>query len=225
MDTNPVHRSHSARFAAALAVTALLGAFAAGTGTAATVGSSPTCTLSSEASQPFLGFGDSNSYFLASGGAMEGDLASAGWQLSGGAGPALGNEPWYVTSSADSSSLSLPPGSSAISAPVCVTIHDPYFRVFVQSYGSQGAQLQVDALFTGNNGKQMTKRVGYISATGTWTLSDPVKFVNAIQPGPDGLASLSFRFTVVGNATFSLDDLYVDPIKSQDHGGWGGGGW
>ncbi len=154
---------------------------------------------------------------------MESDLTAAGWRLSGGAGLGGGNEPWYVTSPSDSSSLSLPSGSSAISAPVCVTIHDPYFRVFLRSQGNQNAQLQVDALFTGNSGMPMVRKVGYISAVGAWTLSDPIKFVNAIQPGPDGLASLSFRFTVVGDATFSLDDLYIDPIKSQGHDGWGGG--
>jgi hypothetical protein len=183
----------------------------------------------SATSQPFLNWGDSNQYFLAQGGAMESNLTAAGWQLSGAAGLTAGNEPWYVTSSSDGSSLSLPPASSAISAPVCVTIHDPEFRVFTQSQGSQSATLQVDAMFTGNNGRPMIKSLGYLSANGGWALSDPVKFVKAIQPGSDGLASLSFRFTVVGNATFFLDDLYIDPIKSQGAdgypGGWGGGGW
>ena len=232
MYTNRVHRvlhrglPRTGKFAVALAIMALVGAFGAASGTAGTLGSSsPTCTLASDTTQPFLGWGDSNQYFLAPGGAMESDLTAAGWQLSGGAGLAAGNEPWQVTSPADGSSLSLPPGSSAISAPVCVTTHDPYFRVFTQSQGSQTAQIQVDAMFTGNNGQPMVKRVGYIAANGGWALSDPIKFVNAIQPGSDGLASLSFRFTVVGNATFSLDDLYIDPIKSQNGFGWGGGGW
>ena len=222
MTTNRVLRTlhrelpRSGKFALALAIAALVGASEAGSGVAGSLGSSsPTCTLTSATSQPFLNWGDSNQYFLAQGGAMESDLTAAGWQLSGGAGLAAGNEPWNVTSPADSSSLQLPPGSSAISAPVCVTIHDPFFRAFTQSQGSQTGQLQVDALFTGNNGMQMVKRIGYLSANGAWALSSPVSFVNSIQPGQDGLASLSFRFTVVGNATFSLDDLYVDPIKSQ----------
>lgn len=202
---------------------ALVGAFGAGAGVAGTPGSSsPTCTLTSATSQPFSNWGDSNQYFLAQGGSMESDLTAAGWQLSGGAGLAAGNEPWYVTSPTDGSSLQLPPGSSAISAPVCVTIHDPFFRVFTQSFGSPNAQLQVDAMFTGNNGMPMVKRIGYLAANGAWALSDPVKFVNSIQPGQDGLASLSFRFTVVGTATFSLDDLYIDPIKSQGNDNCGG---
>ena len=147
---------------------------------------------------------------------MESDLTKAGWQLSGGAGLAVGNEPWHVTAASDSLSLSLPAGSSAVTAPICVTIHDPFFRVFVQNQGDPNAQLQVDALFTGNNGMPTVKSLSSISAGSSWGLSDPVKFTTAIQPGPDGLASLSFRFTVVGAGSFSLDDLYVDPLKSQD---------
>ena len=194
----------------------LVGAFGAASGVAGTLGSSsPTCTLASGSSQPFLGWNDSNQYFLAQGGSMESDMTAAGWQLSDGAGLNVGDEPWHVTASSDSSSLLLPPGSSAISAPVCVTTHDPYFRVFARNQGDPIAILQVDALFTGNNGQPMTKRVGSISAGSGWALSDPVKFANAISPGKDGLASLSFRFTVVGNGSFSLDDLYVDPLKSQ----------
>jgi len=222
MTTNRVHRvlhrghPRAGKFAVVLAVVALVGAVGAGSGAAGSLGSSsPTCTPTSATSQPFLTWGDSNQYFLAQGGAMESDLTAAGWQLSGGAGLVAGNEPWNVSSPTDGSSLQLPPGSSAISAPVCVTIHDPFFRIFTQSRDSANAQLQIDAMFTGNNGQPKVKRIGYLSANGAWALSDPVAFVNSIQPGQDGLASLSFRFTVVGNATFSLDDLYIDPIKNQ----------
>jgi hypothetical protein len=220
-----LHRGlpRAGKFAVMLAAMALVGAFGAGAGVAGNPGSSsPTCTLASATSQPFLPWNDSNQYFLAPGGAMESDLTAAGWQLSGGAGLAGGNEPYRVTSALDGSSLSLPAGSSATTAPVCVTIHDPEFRAFARNQGDPNAQLAVDALFTGNNGQQTVKRVGYISAGSSWALSDPVKFVKAIQPGPDGLALLSFRFTPT-SGNFSLDDLYIDPLKSQDGFSWGGG--
>ena len=34
---------------------------------------------------------------------------------------------------------------------------------------------------------------------------------------------LLHHFTTMTYATFSLDDLYIDPIKSQNGFGWGGG--
>jgi hypothetical protein len=94
---------------------ALAGTFGAGIGVAGPGGQS--CPVQPATSQPFGPWGDGATYFLAPGGDMEGSLTDAGWSLSGGATQVAGSESSDVTGNpADASSLSLPAGSSAMSA-------------------------------------------------------------------------------------------------------------
>jgi hypothetical protein len=231
MYTKRVHRMHhrglsrAGKFAALLAITALSSAFAASAGAAGNLGSSsPTCTPTSDTSQPFLPWNDTNQYFLAPGGAMESDLTAAGWQLSGGAGLASGNEPFNVTGNTlDASSLALPAGSSVTTPWICATRDDPYIRLFVQNSGSVDSQLQVDALYVNGGGKLKVKNVAMISVGSSWTPSDQIRVLNAIKPGSDGTAQIAFRFTPVGAGSWAMDDLYIDPLKSQNGWSWGGG--
>ena len=175
------------------------------------------CAVSPATSQPFLNWGDSHNYFLAPGGNMESDLSAAGWSLAGGAGVVAGSESYDVTgNSADSMSLALPAGSSATTPAICVTIHDPELRFFASNSGDPKSSLGVSAFFVGNDGKPHLRALGNIQAGSDWTLTDPIKFVNAIQPGPDGSGQVSFVFTPNGaNGNWQIDDLYIDPLKSQ----------
>ncbi len=233
MFTKRVHRTHrgvprSGKFAAVLAVMALVGAFAAGSGTAGN--SSRSCPVQPTSSQPFLAWGDSNSYFLAPAGDMESSPVAAGWSLTGGASLVAGSESSDVTGSAtDSYSLRLANGAAATTPLICVTIHDPELRFFAMNTGDAAAALEVRASFVGNDGKLHTKDLGAVHAGADWSLSQPLKYKDAIQPGPDGTGYVSFTFApndATGN--WQIYDLYIDPIKSQGSDGWGvgwGGGW
>src|SRR3954469_10963569 len=53
------------------------------------------------------------------------------WALFGGAAIVDGNQPFL----AGSRSLDLPPGSSAVSAPICVTVAHPTIRFFARNTG------------------------------------------------------------------------------------------
>ena len=231
MYANRVHRTlhrgafRSGKFAVVLALAGVLGALGAGSAAAAAPqGASGTCP-SPTLSQPFLPWNDSSQYFLAPAGSMENDPTAAGWQLSGGAGLANGNEPFDVTGNPlDSSSLALPAGSSATTPWICATRSDPYIRFFAQNTGSGSSQLEVDALYYNNGGKLMSKNVAMLSAGASWSPSDQIRVLNAIKPGPDGTAQIAFQFTPVGSGSWSMDDLYIDPLKSQDGFSWGGGG-
>jgi hypothetical protein len=233
MYTNRVYRvlhrglPRTGKFAAALAVVALVGAFGAGIGVAGNP--SRSCPVQPATSQPFLQWGDTNSYFLAPAGDMESSPFAAGWSLSGGASLVAGSEPSDVSAnSSDSFSLGLPGGSSATTPQICVTIQDPQFRTFVRNTGDPKAQLMVQALIITSSGQPKTYDLGSVKGSSDWTLSSPVLFKSAIQPGADGTGQIAFTFTpkdATGN--WQIDDLYIDPIKSQGSdsfgGGWGGG--
>ena len=223
MDANNTDRSLSrgrfvaGKFASLLALAALVGAVGAGASTAGTRSSAPSCAVQNATEQPFLPWNDSHDYFLAPGGSMESDLTAVGWTLSDGAGLVAGNEPYDVTgNTSDGNSLGLPDGSSAQTPPICVTIHDPELRFFALNLGKKDAVLKVTSLFFGNDGKWHTHNLGDVHSNGDWALTPPLKFHDSIQPGPDGTGLVSFVFTPEhGHSNWQIDDLYIDPLKSQ----------
>lgn len=208
--------------AAALAITAIAVGIGAGSAVAGKYvpgkgDPQSGCAVTPATSQPFLNWGDSHNYFLAPAGDMESDLTTAGWSLTGGAGSVAGSEPYDVTGNpSDSMSLGLPDGSSATTPSICVTVHDPEFRFFVRNSGIPGSKLDVSAYFIGNDGKPHVKALADVKAHSDWTLTSPIKFHDAIQPGPDGTGSVSFIFTPSdAKGDWQIDDLYIDPLKSQ----------
>src|SRR4051794_3038232 len=84
---------------------------------AAFAGAAQACS-SAGAEQVFRPWSDSRNYVLAPDGGFE--AGAKGWSLSGGAQTVAGNESYNLNSSADRTALSLPPGSSAGSPPVCM---------------------------------------------------------------------------------------------------------
>src|SRR5207302_6509217 len=82
-------------------------------------------------SQPFLPWADPSSYELAPGGTF----SDSSWALSGRASLVSGGEPWAVTGTPSSSSLSLPAGSSGTSPQTCVNAAYPTIRFFVGGTG------------------------------------------------------------------------------------------
>ena len=220
MPTNRAHRvlhrglPRSGKFAVALACMALAGAFGAGAGVA---GPSRSCGVQPTTSQPFSQWGDTNSYFLAPAGDMESSPVAAGWSLSGGASLVDGSESFVATGdSTDSYSLGLPDDGSAMTPSICVTIQDPQLRFFVRNTGDPKAQLTVQALSLDANGKGKLVDLGTVKGSSDWTLTNPVLFKSAIKPGADGTGLISFMFSPKdGKGDWQMDDLYIDPLKSQ----------
>jgi hypothetical protein len=212
-----------------LAAFALVGAFGAGSGIAGNPGSS--CTVSTATLQPFLSFGDQDSYFLAPGGNFEGSPGKAlnGWSTTGRVGIAKNNnESYYVGSPSDSQSLFMTAGSSATTPQICVSHDTPALRVFVQNDGTPNSSLAVLLNYTDQNGNAQTAQVASLSGGTSWSLSPHVRFLSTIAPlvGGQGQTSVSFSFVPTGGASWSIDDLYIDPIKSQGADGTGNGnGW
>ena len=220
MYTNRVHRvlhrgmPRSGKFAAALALLALVGAFGAGLGVAGNAGP-PSCTLSTATSQPFQHWNDQSYYFLAPGGSFEQSLAD--WHFTGRVQAVSGNESYHVTSPSDTQSLWFDHNASAQSTGVCVTIHSPSVRLFARNSGDPRSTLQVTLNYTDKSGRPKSAQVGLLTASSAWAPTRSILFLDKIAPavGGQGQTSVNFTFHVMGAGNWQIDDFYVDPIKSQ----------
>ena len=162
------------------------------------------------ASQVFLPWLDVANYVLAPGGAAE---SADGWTLTGGAGVAPGNEPWNVHGAGDSSSLSLPSGSSATTGAMCVGIEHPTLRFFAKSSGAGPlSALKVEVLFEDSLGLVDSLTIGYAGPSGSWTPTAPYVVGASLLPLlPGSHTPVAFRFTPQGTGSWRIDDVYVDP--------------
>jgi hypothetical protein len=201
---NPLKRSARSILVAAVASAALIapaGAFASDGDSAANCADQVT-------SKPFVPWADLAAYTLPDGATFEG--GAAGWTLNG-ARRIVGNEPFFVHDSADASSLSLPPGSSAISSPFCIGLGHPTLRFFARKSGSLFSSLRVDVRIALSDGQTRSLQIGSIGSGTTWQPTVPVPVVvNLLAVFPD-MRTVSFAFTPVGSATWQIDDVYVDP--------------
>jgi hypothetical protein len=199
---NNPRRGHRVAWLAALFVLVVLGlapsAQAACTGTL---------------SQTFLKtWNDTGWYKLATGGSME---SSTGWTLSK-AKVVSGNEPWYVRSSKDSRSLSVPAGATATSPYTCIDTGSPYFRVFARNTGATSSKLKVEVLFKDSSGAVKTLPTSSISLTNSsWRLSGRLGLASGqVAQAADGTAQVAFRFSPMDSVgKWQIDDLYVDPRR------------
>lgn len=159
-------------------------------------------------SEPFLRWLDPMHYTPVDDGGIE--RRAAGWQLTGGATPVLGNEPWTVGAVTDRRSLSLPEGASATTAPICVGIAEPTLRFFARSASAGRAELTVEVLFEDAAGTVRALPIG-TDAGGPWhpTAVMPV-IANLLPLVPGEQTPVAFRFTARRGAV-QIDDVYVDP--------------
>lgn len=149
-------------------------------------------------SQPFLPWADSASYELAPGGTFD----DGSWTLNGGASLVPGGEPWAVTGTQSSSSLSLPAGSSADSPSTCVTAAYPTARYFVGGTGVLAVSMVYDGL---------PIPAGLAVAGGSWAPSPVAVTASAITGALNGgTAQVSLRFTSVAGDP-QVSDVFVDP--------------
>lgn len=162
-------------------------------------------------SQPFAPWGDDNSYSIVPGGTFE--PGSPDWSTTGSAGVTGGNEPWFVTDSSDANALSLPAGSSATSPPTCVSLLSPTLRFFARSNGdSQDSSLSVEVLFQDTGGILNSLPIGSVSASGDWSPTpDYLIIANVLSLLGGNYDAVAFRFTPHGDASWQIDDVYIDP--------------
>jgi hypothetical protein len=161
------------------------------------------------AGQTFSQWGDSAYYVPVQGGSFE---TAGGWKLSGGAKIVDGNNPFHLGSAADSHSLLLPPGSSALTPGVCLTLLTPTLR-FVGS-ASDASGVQVTMYTKTLLGLVQLPSSGFVSLGGSWDASETQEFLiqNVLGLLNLGQSNIYFRFTPVGGATVQMDDVYLDPF-------------
>ncbi len=170
----------------------------------------PSCS-SETLSQPFQPWFDYSSYTAVPGGAFE--SGQAGWSLSGGAAVTPGNESYHLNGATDSSSLSLPDGSSATAPSMCVGINNPTVRFMARNGGSPFSSLRVDVLFEDALGNLHSAPIASVAGGSSWqpTLPLPV-VVNLLTLLPGNETAIAFRFSPQGTGgDWHVDDVYVDP--------------
>jgi len=163
--------------------------------------------------QPFLRWLDPLHYTLVDGGSFE--AGASGWALSRSR-VVSGNEPFYVHGAGESRSLSLGAGGYATTPVQCASVDRPVLRFFARrSGGSLLSSLKVEVLFEAPLTGALTKlSIGAVTANTGWAPSLPMSVVAnlpALLPG--GQTPVAFRFTPVGSASWTIDDVYLDPKR------------
>lgn len=202
--SHPVPSSSRGKFAALMAIALLaLTAFA---------GSAQACSYSG-AEKVFSPWGDQRNYVLAPDGGFE--AGGSGWQLSRGATVVEGNESYYLNDAADSESLSLPAGSSAVSPPVCMSIDTPSFRLVARNTGDPSSRLRVEASYK-LLGLVRTRTAGTIQAGSEWAPTQSVSTVLTLSTVLGTLipSAIEIRITPLdAGGRWQVDDVYIDPFR------------
>lgn len=151
--------------------------------------------------QPFLAWGDRALYGLAPGGSFEDGVP--GWTLADGAELVAPGAPFIPTSA--TTALSLAPGASATTAPICVAPSDRFARMFASvddASGDDRARLRAELILAGGS----TLPLAPLHAGEEWDATRRIR----TGAGAEGVTWLRYRFTALAG-TWALDDLYVDP--------------
>ena len=160
-------------------------------------------------SQPFARFGDSRLYTFGANGGLE--SGSTGWALSGAA-VVKGNESYYVHSTADKYSLSLPAGTTALTPQLCMGTTSTVLRFFDRSGNGGSVRVQI----------VLRNALGSVLGVVDWTT---INGGTMWQPSPSllnldsllgllGVSSIQLKFTALSGTT-QIDDVYVDPWWSR----------
>jgi hypothetical protein len=172
------------------------------------------------ATKPFSPWGDYAKYAFVPNGGFEG--GAGGWTLSGGAKVVSGNESFFVHGAHERYSLSLPPGSSAKSAPMCISLFSGKMRFFAANAGAASARVKVQVLYNGGVGSLLgslggllgLSEVGYVSSGAAWQPSPAIGMLGGTLPLLT--SSVQFRFTAPNDGgSFRIDDVYLDPFLSR----------
>lgn len=163
-------------------------------------------------SQPFATWGDNGSYCAFPNLGFE--SGTNGWTVLGDASVVPGNEPWNV-SGRGTHSLRLGPGASALSAPLPVSLLDPWLRFFAQSNGASGS-LEVHVIFRGLLGN-LTGLLDYGSlAPRDYSSWQPTQRISSLLALPLGTSSVQVMITNASwSGSWQVDDFYLDPCVSR----------
>lgn len=164
------------------------------------------------AEQVFKPWGDQRSYVLAPDGGFE--AGGQGWYLGGGAKTVTGNEAFHLNDAADSRSLSLPAGSTAVSPPICMSIDTPIFRLVARNSGDPSSGLKVEATYV-LLGLVRTKTVSTVYGNSSWAPSQQLSTVLSLSTvvGTVIPSAIQIRVTPVGSGgNWQVDDVYIDPF-------------
>jgi hypothetical protein len=178
---------------------------------AAIAGSAQACSYSG-AKQVFSRWGDQKNYVLAPDGGFE--AGGSGWSLKSGATVVADNESYYLNGAEDSSSLSLPAGSSAASPPICMAIDTPSFRLMAKNTGDPSSRLRVEAVYS-LLGLVRTKVVSNLTAGPTWGPTQSVSTVLGLSTVVGTLipSAIQIRITPLdASGNWQVDDVYIDPF-------------
>ena len=167
-------------------------------------------------SLPFAAWNDRASYFLAPNGALE--FGSTSWRLGGGAKVVSGNEPFYVNSATDRSSLWIPSGGWAEILPFCIDSDEPTLRFFARNSGSVLSQLAVVATIRttvlGVTAETTLPLGAILGTTTTWQPSLSTIVGLSANQLLGGTTTISIRFApLLFGGAWQIDDVYVDPFK------------
>jgi hypothetical protein len=196
--------------AAALSASALLFAAAPAAHAGLLVKSATNCTYPPY-EQPFARWSDNASYILAPGGSFE--SGASGWSL-GKSSVVAGNESYHMHGAADSHSLQIGAGGSALSPTICVGLDRPTLRFFARSSGGllSLSTMAVSVRFETSLGLVAELPVGVVTPNTGWSPSLPMPVLASLLPLlPNDMTPVQFRFTPVGGASWWIDDVYVDP--------------
>jgi hypothetical protein len=178
---------------------------------AAFAGSAQACSYSG-AKPVFSPWGDQHSYVLAPDGGFESGAAK--WSLKNGAAVVAGNESYYINDAADSRSLSLPAGSSALSPPICMSLDTPMFRMVARNAGDPSSRLRVEALYS-VLGLVRTNVVSTVTAGSSWAPAQQMSTVLGLSTIIGTLipSSIQVRITPLDTkGQWQVDDFHVDPF-------------
>jgi hypothetical protein len=192
-------------------LTAALAAAAALPFAATTAAAQDGASCEQPVSRPFAPWGDLAQYSLVQDGGFE--AGGAGWQLSGGARVVPGNEPFQVGGAGDAYSLRVPPGGSALSPPVCITLAHPTLRLFAD--GGLLSTMLVSVVLSDDGGLLQELPIGAVLLSPSWQPTLPMPVLANVLAGltPAGELRARFRFTpLLGE--LRIDDVYVDPWKT-----------
>jgi hypothetical protein len=179
------------------------------------VASAPSCGPT-PLERPFARWLDPLSYTLVPDGGLEG--GAAGWKLSSGARVVSGNETFHVREggAGDSKSLSLPRGSTATTPVMCAGLDKPVMRFFAKSSGGllSLSTLAVEVLFETSGGQTLALPVGVVLPNTKWRPTLPLPVLASLLPLlPGEQTPIAFRFRPIGGATWTIDDVYLDPSR------------
>jgi hypothetical protein len=176
----------------------------AGAQAATTHGVCPETTLV----HPFTEWGDNGYYSLVPGGGFE--PAETRWSYAGGAGVAVGSEPWNVSGTPNWFSAVLPTGGSMQAPFVCVEPNDRTFRFFMRA-ASTSASVSVRLVYRSVAGLPVVVASKTLTVGSNWELS-PVLHTGAALASTIslGAAQLALGFSSV-KGVVRIDDVYLDP--------------